>query len=292
MADVRRRQAAQGFSLVELLVVIGIVAILVGLLMPVISAARARANELKCQATLRSIGQAAQIHVLDHRGYLPIAGWHWELPGGICNPEGLGDPTERRYIYYSEEQQKRPVPITVALAVSLGVRVRLDSRAHLEEDMQSEAVRRNFRCASQEQMLLGMSQRERDPMWTGPRDASSYVFNEAVLGKRAKKEDPDPSMGGQARIKRPSIVLLAMDGRPRSQGKDNWLMVPNRGLRDTLNDFRMMVQEPGTGYGRELLDYLRHRYRANVLFVDGHVASVPMTSDGLATVGVSMGIHE
>jgi len=66
----RRRSA---FTLVELLVVIGIIAVLVGILMPALSAARRQARTLKCLANLRSIGQAFVIYAANNQRYYPIA---------------------------------------------------------------------------------------------------------------------------------------------------------------------------------------------------------------------------
>lgn len=101
-------------------------------------------------------------------------------------------------------------------------------------------------------------------------------------------------MGKAIRVKQPSIVMFAMDGRPRDQNPigDNWLMVFDKGPQYTLWDFHLKIQEPEHHYGQELFDFLRHRYRANVVFMDGHVESVPLTRQGMDSVGVSKGIRD
>ncbi|HMO27680.1 MAG TPA: prepilin-type N-terminal cleavage/methylation domain-containing protein, partial [Tepidisphaeraceae bacterium] len=62
-----RRPNVPAFTLVELLVVIGIIALLVGILLPTLGAARDRANTVKCQANLRSIGQGFAIYLAENR---------------------------------------------------------------------------------------------------------------------------------------------------------------------------------------------------------------------------------
>ena len=99
-----RRAVLRGraaFSLVELLVAIGIIAVLLALLLPLLGAARESARRAACLGNLRQIGLALGAYADDNRGFLPYSGnygevhaedWFWWQPTRArdCGRHGIG----------------------------------------------------------------------------------------------------------------------------------------------------------------------------------------------------------
>ena len=71
LPPVRRAGEARAFSLIELLVVIGIVTALLGVALPVLSAAKGKGREVTCLANLRQIGTAYYGYAQDHDNRFP-----------------------------------------------------------------------------------------------------------------------------------------------------------------------------------------------------------------------------
>ena len=84
----RNRQSNRrgAFTLVELLVVIGIIALLVAILLPALNKARQRAQTMVCSSNLRQIGVMFNLYVTDNQGWLPPLNWKHNLDPTIDPP--------------------------------------------------------------------------------------------------------------------------------------------------------------------------------------------------------------
>jgi prepilin-type N-terminal cleavage/methylation domain-containing protein/prepilin-type processing-associated H-X9-DG protein len=72
MNSVQHRRAAGAFTLIEMLCVIGVIAILAALLLPALTQAKARAHRIQCVSDLKQTGFAFQIFAHDHRDRFPM----------------------------------------------------------------------------------------------------------------------------------------------------------------------------------------------------------------------------
>jgi prepilin-type N-terminal cleavage/methylation domain-containing protein/prepilin-type processing-associated H-X9-DG protein len=98
----------RGFTLVELLVVIGIIALLISILLPALAKARESANKTKCLSNIRQIGLAMVMYTLDNKGYFPAAA-RWGGVGAGTSQEQVSD-----FVYWETPGQYwyRPGEVT------------------------------------------------------------------------------------------------------------------------------------------------------------------------------------
>jgi prepilin-type N-terminal cleavage/methylation domain-containing protein/prepilin-type processing-associated H-X9-DG protein len=118
MPDAHRQSA---FTLVELLVVIGIIAVLIAILLPVLAGARRSAALVRCSSNLRDIGNACQMYANDNRDFWPDPGT--ATPAAKFRLGTLGNYSFRRALGFKKLDDPSSYPEWLGLpAVLHGIR--------------------------------------------------------------------------------------------------------------------------------------------------------------------------
>ena len=303
----RKRNA---FTLVELLVVIGIIALLISILLPALNRARGQAKQVQCLSNLRQLGQAMIMHANEHQQHFPLAGHLWPSPTAptTLTPADMGDPYQKNYSYWTDSTT-HICPLPIALAPYLGqTNIDTSSAAKAYQSFMNGNAVNVFTCPANIDEMNGGYQ---SALWivgnsytpTNPGEywPTSFAFNEGVLGW-AGPNSPGASMSDHNRCRGivtqvidPTNVILFGDATPR--GTNGWMAYNDATNTDTLYTIWSKNDPNGTLNSLSVqFDYNRHYGNMNILFCDGHgeTRQLPIragSDNTISDVSVSVGFH-
>ena len=189
----RRLRAPAGFTLVELLVVIAIIAVLMGIVIPMIAGARREAQRIRCQSNLRDLGAALHAYAGENDG--------WMYP--VDKDPSTGQP--RTYFGINFPPHQRWPAIVFKVPGATGAPLPYDPASYTMDPYDPETFPASpFTPAT---MVC--------PSDNDPKEAHSYVVN-GHLGRRGFRLG-DKDLGGRSSAQ----VILA--GEKRSLQRDYYM---------------------------------------------------------------------
>jgi prepilin-type N-terminal cleavage/methylation domain-containing protein/prepilin-type processing-associated H-X9-DG protein len=272
-----------GFTLVELLVVIGIIALLISILLPSLNAARASAAKVKCASNLRQIGMAALMHAGDNKGHVP--------PAGVV----YVDLNTTTFPTWLDGGVKKLLPWPAMLGRNLSMRFDDGNDVTFKAQIQDENFMRLFLCPSQGEVpLSGGGDGNNGP---GPQMRTSYGINEQLMGYRPAStyaQDRRRRCGRITGIKDSTRMALYLDADAldASAPHNNQAAVfSGVGPADAVSFEERYVGTlaetlaAGEAYRSAALSQLtKRRKHMNVVFLDGHVENVKVTPEATGEV--------
>lgn len=255
----QRARRLAGFTLVELLVVIGIIALLISILLPALNSARAQAQNIKCLSNLRTLGLAMTLYVSDNRQTYP-------------------QPTENnKYILVNNGTNKINIPQPNGTSVQVALEDFVRSNCCWFNAL-DPYLSRHLKDAGNSN-TRDYSNIKQDPAYDGfgePPPEQNMAFDNGLRSRTYKLNSyfgnpaPVPASYKTSRwartsnIRRPSDTVLIFDGT----SKDTVIALTSSG--------------DNTAFGGKWHSVgLRHNRKksANVVFADGHAATVTQKVD-------------
>lgn len=254
----KTREPKKGFTLVELLVVISVIALLLAILMPSLNKARELANRIVCGQNLKTLGQASTTYANSYNGFYVPASFYAFGP----DPTQPGNPNKNTHFRWLNNQayasyvQKKEFTGEENIAFS-----------------KAYALPKEFLCPS--------DRITKDPTNAAEGVLVSFAYNGTEWGwsmLNKKSTDPRQSYCGHRvdLLKSPADKLQFTDA-----GADWWCQWSGADYRSKwdkigqapLWEYRPVPPDHPTSAAPHVYGavYFRHNEGANVGFYDGHV---------------------
>jgi prepilin-type N-terminal cleavage/methylation domain-containing protein/prepilin-type processing-associated H-X9-DG protein len=256
------RPSARGFTLIEILVVVAIIALLVAVLLPSLAAARDQAQTVVCKTRMREMYNGHLFYAQDHKQHFPHMNWWlWDVP-----------PTNVNGFSYAENQLR----FWPNLYKKTGGIRPTDSKAWLEFGHIYKYVKNKDTYLCPKDALRRIAGAIGGGGGCGEQPISSYTrFFEPqylALWHATGNSGAAPDDG----ILEPSDFLRIEDIRPKTLGTEAGALVH---LTCTTSPDRvaLMFEEWPNGEGTETYDPTAHP-NANVALNDGYSGPIVAAS--------------
>jgi prepilin-type N-terminal cleavage/methylation domain-containing protein/prepilin-type processing-associated H-X9-DG protein len=270
-----------GFTLVELLVVISIIAILAGLLLPALARAKQEGQRAACFSNLRQIGLSARLYMDDYNGGLfhHHEGWVLDdgtqvdtLPTSIGGVSGGGmgnSQAEKPWVIFFQPYLKSRLvgfcptdrtPRSQFLATDLiGYNGGITSTSQTPPPSSEQALAQNGHLTIESYSLNSIFTHK-----------SARYYLEGALSGFATDQ-------ALSQLPNRNIIMFSERNSEALNAADNTQFGSvNQDDYDTWVGEAALVQWGGGPYGNQgWIRYNRHGNRANYIYVDGHVENLP-----------------
>jgi prepilin-type N-terminal cleavage/methylation domain-containing protein/prepilin-type processing-associated H-X9-DG protein len=264
----RRNDGRRGFTLVELLVVIGIIALLIAILLPSLSKARLKAQQVTCASNLKQVFLVMQMYCNNNKG--------WLFPVG---PPGPGQKYPTTLGTQMMPHQRWPALLFGVEPPKVPLNYPDDLPAYQAENLAVMGTPGALPAFYEKWNAKPWSPKVvQCPTDLDPAEAHSYVVNQELVTKPNPVRYGAGDRGGRP----PTDVIVA--GEKRNLVRDYYMEKPTE-TGGTATD---PSKDPyGVVYASEydrVVEPYRHglSYGSNFLFLDGHVSqALPDVARGM-----------